>query len=146
MLGTLPTDPPCFENTIRLTDGQDEHEGRVEVCSNGVWGTICDGGYWDSNDSAVVCKQLGFQNPSKIKNICYLPHITDSNITLGVFVYRSSSFFGQGNGPILYDDLTCDRTELALTQCSSSSPDQVYCSHFNDVGARCEEIATTGTF
>ena len=61
----LHTDPPCFSSTIRLTGGKDENEGRVEVCSNGVWGTICGGGYWDSNDTTVVCRQLGYQNPSK---------------------------------------------------------------------------------
>ena len=64
LLANLHTDPPCTESTIRLTGGQDKHEGRVEVCSNGVWGTIC-GGLWDYNDTTVVCRQLGYQNPSK---------------------------------------------------------------------------------
>ena len=58
----------CFEGDIRLAGGNDENEGRVEICSNGVWGTVCDdNGQWDSREAKVVCRQLqqGFQSASK---------------------------------------------------------------------------------
>ena len=33
--------------------------GRVEVCINNQWGTICDN-YWDDNAATVICKMLGY--------------------------------------------------------------------------------------
>ena len=49
----------CVENSIRLVDGSIEQQGRVEVCIDGIWSSICDDG-WDKTDSFIVCKQLGF--------------------------------------------------------------------------------------
>ena len=46
-----------------MIGGQDDTEGNVEVCLDGVWGSVCDSG-WGRIDAVVVCEQLGFQGTS----------------------------------------------------------------------------------
>ena len=48
----------CESGAIRLEGGVDNTEGRVEICINDQWGTVCDE-MWDVSDAAVVCRQLG---------------------------------------------------------------------------------------
>ena len=50
---------PCSTGDIRLVGANIPNEGRVEICMNNVWGTVCDDS-WGSVDATVVCRQLGY--------------------------------------------------------------------------------------
>ena len=43
---------------MRLEDGATDYEGRVELCYDGEWGTVCDDGVSEGT-ALVVCRQLG---------------------------------------------------------------------------------------
>ena len=49
----------CPPGDIRLVGGSVADEGRVELCLNNAWGTICDDGF-DERDANVICRQLGY--------------------------------------------------------------------------------------
>ena len=49
----------CNTGDVRLTGGTNEYEGRVEICMNGVWGSICDSGL-DDTEAYTICRQLQY--------------------------------------------------------------------------------------
>ena len=55
------TEDTCVEGDVRLMGGSDAKEGRVEICRENVWGTVCNDSWTDAN-SLVVCTQLGLQS------------------------------------------------------------------------------------
>ncbi len=54
----------CNNSDMRLVGGHSELEGRVEVCVDQEWATVCNDD-WDFADAAVVCRQLGFSTEGK---------------------------------------------------------------------------------
>ncbi|XP_050964964.1 scavenger receptor cysteine-rich domain-containing group B protein [Labeo rohita] len=101
---------------VRLVNGRNPCEGRVEVLHNGTWGTVCDDD-WDMVDSNVVCRQL------------------DCGIAVAV---GSSSRFGQGSGPILLDNVDCKGGEMDLSQCGNQGWGIHNCYHYEDVAVTCK--------
>ena len=105
----------CDNGDIRLIGGSNELEGRVEVCTNFSWGTVCDD-FWGTPDATVVCRQLGFSDMGAIAT--------------------SLSFFGQGTDPIALDDVMCVGTESRLIDCPFTATHN--CIHLEDAGVRCQ--------
>ena len=58
----------CANGDVLLMNGSiasvGQSEGRVEVCYENEYRTICDD-YWDVEDATVVCRQLNFTGEGK---------------------------------------------------------------------------------
>ena len=76
----------CIHGTVRLMAGDDDYElymgervpntnfikdtlsqGRVEICINGIFGTVC-AEDWSNEDASVVCRELGFSASGEFTN------------------------------------------------------------------------------
>ena len=71
----------CTDGQVRLIGGTREAEGTVEVCYNGLWGSICHAS-WGTSDARVVCRQLGYLTAGKITVLCCV--YKQSNIVLDI--------------------------------------------------------------
>ena len=105
----------CTEGDIRLVNGSNAYQGRVEVCHLKVWGTVCHD-EWNRKDGIVACRQMRFR----------FLHFT------------RYSYFGEGTGQIWLDNLSCRGTEMRLTDCPHSGFGVHNCSHNEEAGVVCE--------
>ena len=103
------------EGAVRLVGGASDNEGRVEIYHFSIWGTVCDD-FWDITDANIVCRQLGYS---------------------GAKSAPKSAYFGEGSGPIHYDDVTCNGTETHLANCSHLGIGIENCDHSEDAGVVC---------
>nr|XP_035926099.1 deleted in malignant brain tumors 1 protein isoform X7 [Halichoerus grypus] len=112
-LGSSPTTD--YGLPLRLVNGSDRCQGRVEVLYQGYWGTVCDDD-WDTQDADVVCRQLG----------------------CGLAVSApGGAHFGQGSGNILLGFVYCSGWEPYLSSCSHSGWYNHECGHREDAGVVC---------
>ncbi|XP_014378566.1 deleted in malignant brain tumors 1 protein-like isoform X1 [Alligator sinensis] len=119
----------CSDTTIpepvhlRLLNGSNRCTGRVEVLHDKQWGTVCDNS-WDLTDAEVVCKQLGCG--------------TALSAPL-------EAHFGEGSEHIWLDDVNCNGTETALTECKARPWGNNSCHHGKDAGVVCSDGAIPAT-
>ena len=66
MICRATLDTVCNETDVLLVDGVTPHEGRVAMCVNGMWSSVCGRQHpwerdsWDIRGARVVCRQLGY--------------------------------------------------------------------------------------
>jgi hypothetical protein len=114
--------PSNFTLPVRLVNGSNAAEGRVEVRASTVWGTICASGF-DTREASVVCRQLGYY---------------------GAVEVFSNSEFGPGIGPVVFSYTYCRGSESEFGDCYHYSYSYSYClNHMHDVGVRCIEREPT---
>ena len=54
----LSTALVCSQGDIRLVGGANSRQGRIEVCNNDAWGTVCDDSF-GAEEARIACIQLG---------------------------------------------------------------------------------------
>ena len=59
MLATFSNPANCTDGEMRLSGGSSPLEGRVEICANRAWGTVCGTSNRRFREANVVCRQLG---------------------------------------------------------------------------------------
>ncbi|XP_058056870.1 protein bark beetle [Anopheles bellator] len=125
-----PQEPQIPKVPVRLIGGENDHEGRLQVYVEGVWGTVCDYG-WTITNAALVCHQLGLAlNP------------TDWRL-------QRSEVPGAGTSEdVLLSHVRCTEHDIDITRCraerASRGDFENSCGHENDVGVRCYEGAWAG--
>ena len=116
---------------MRLVGGKSPNEGRVEICLNSKWGTVCHD-FWGTADAQVACRQLGYLSTGmKVDCNC---EDTFLFVTIGALAFYNA-YFSQGTGPIQLDNVQCTGNEQTILQCSHSTIDN--CGHSQDAGIRC---------
>uniref|UniRef100_A0A8C6MJE9 Scavenger receptor cysteine-rich type 1 protein M130 n=1 Tax=Moschus moschiferus TaxID=68415 RepID=A0A8C6MJE9_MOSMO len=104
---------------MRLMNGGNRCSGRIEIKFQGQWGTVCDDNF-NLDHASVVCKQLGCGSAVS---------------------FSGSANFGEGSGPIWFDDLVCHGNESALWNCRHQGWGKHNCDHSEDAGVICLEGA-----
>ncbi len=121
--------------------GANHLTGRVDICFNNEWGTVCNQ-MWDDTDAGVVCRQLGFRHGKFLYFIMLFPFLLFIIIYIGHNIDGQSLSQGtyvQGTGNIWLDNVQCSGSEKKLADCRASSVGINFCTHAQDAGVVCQE-------
>ncbi|XP_063157062.1 deleted in malignant brain tumors 1 protein-like [Candoia aspera] len=105
----------CSE--LRLVNGSSHCSGRVEISHDQQWGTVCDD-HWGLKHAEVICREMG------------------CGVALRA---QTKAYFGQGTGRIWLNDVNCQGTESALSECTASAWGTNNCNHGEDAGVECAD-------
>lgn len=126
---------------MRLINGNHSLEGRIEVCINRAWGTVCSEAF-TASEANVVCQGLNFTSGKFIYVIIlFFRSPLSSYVDTQSPVARVNAAFGKGVGPIYLNRLDCLGSESGLLDCDSqygrSVLGVVQCTHAQDAGVVC---------
>ena len=106
----------CTDYDVQLVDGPSNNEGRVLMCINGVWGTLCDSGIKYYYDAGVICLELGYHRGI---DIFFLLRSYYYSNCLGGTVY-TGQFPNAAIDILLVTDIICSNTATTLSECTIS--------------------------
>ncbi|CAG2232256.1 unnamed protein product [Mytilus edulis] len=121
------------QDSLRITDGFAENQGRLEVRYKGEWGTVCDR-YFDNVDAEVACKQLGYWCVLRLNQIPYPKFNYIKTFHSGIM--QPADLIRDGQGTIWLTEVKCSGSEITLLKCIYTT-DTLSCSHYHDVGIHC---------
>ena len=133
----------CVSGDVRLVNGTNvtssvPREGRVEVCINGTFGSVCNK-RWDSLDAGVVCRQLGYSSTGMDWPCHQETLVTYSDTGFLFSGAQVDMFFGAGVGPIYLSDVQCTGMETNILNCRRGNQIGITtCDHTQDAAIRCE--------
>uniref|UniRef100_A0A671VT53 Soluble scavenger receptor cysteine-rich domain-containing protein SSC5D n=1 Tax=Sparus aurata TaxID=8175 RepID=A0A671VT53_SPAAU len=114
----------CDSKPIRLMNGTNRCNGRVELFHDGQWGTVCDD-KWGMQEAAVVCHEMNCGNALSVKH---------------------NAFFGRGRDQVWLDDVECSGHEKSLVDCPHRGLGEHNCDHNEDAGVVCSALSPTAHF
>lgn len=111
----------CSTGAVRLSGGRNligYTSGRVEICYNGNWGTVCRDHWSNHNNARVTCRQLRLPTNGALVLVS-APHVSYQRIWL--------------------DNVQCTGTEARLSECLANPVGTHNCDHRKDVEVGCGE-------
>ena len=119
----------CTDYDVQLVNGSTANEGKVLICINGVWGTLCDD-YINNVDAGVICTQLGYRGGT-----CNILILVLYKLLIGGTVYTSQ--FPNSHIPLV-TDISCSSQYTSISQCSISHFTRTSSCDADDIAAvRC---------
>ena len=131
-IALTPAEPECKTTDIRLVNSRRREvelairgdgsvkEGRVEICINGLWSSVCDNG-WDSLDAKVVCRQMNLTSDCELEKRCgYYSYTNCTSADARAFYRNQDIFFLYVRRTLHYNaKIQCTGSETHLVNCSS---------------------------
>ncbi|CAG2216780.1 unnamed protein product [Mytilus edulis] len=97
--------------TLRLLEGSNTNEGRLEVYTQDTWGTVCVNNF-DLIDATIACHQLGYCSGNALQ----------------------SNMVNDVTGTIWLADLLCSGIESKLVNCRQLDSIIQNCRSYHDIG------------